>query len=115
GDPLTPELRHLCKLAKANFLANGHKIATADRQGNVFIWDLPVETKSVDDLRKLARLLSGDTVTPSGPVESSSSPPLSTIWQQLRTKYPSDFTTSPEDIAAWHEFEAENSELQQQW
>src|SRR5206468_11244257 len=91
------------------------EILTANHHGRAFIWNLPVEEKPAEDLRKLARLLSGDTVTPSGSVDSSGSQPLATIWKELRNKYPADFTTSTGEIAAWHQFEAQDSELQKQW
>jgi hypothetical protein len=69
----------------------------------------------VDDLRKLGCLLSGTAVAPSGEVISPHSESLEALWRQLQTRYPSGFATSTEEVADWHEFEAEESELEQQW
>jgi hypothetical protein len=69
----------------------------------------------VDDLRKLGRLLSGTTAAPPGETISPQSESLEALWRHLQTRYPSGFATSDEEVAAWHEFEAEESELAQQW
>jgi hypothetical protein len=68
----------------------------------------------IEDIRKIAYLLSGNA-TSSGQSSSSQSESLQIIWQRLQAKYPSSFTTSPQEIAAWYEFEAEESEAHQQW
>jgi WD40 repeat protein len=115
GDPLTPSLRHLRGLTKGRFLADARHLVMTDAVGNAWIWDLPVDDRPVEDLRLLARLLAGDTVTPSGNLPSSEPLSPAAIWQRLRTRYPASFTTSPEEISAWHEYQAAASELQQQW
>ena len=65
GDPLTPPLRHVATLANAKFLADGRWIVTSDGKGNFWKWNLPLDERPVDDLRKLGRLLSGTTVASS--------------------------------------------------
>ncbi|MDB6121940.1 MAG: repeat-containing protein [Pedosphaera sp.] len=115
GDPLTPPLRHNDALANAKFLADGRRIVTSDQPGNVRVWNLPVKETQVDDLRNLAHLLSNDPVTPQGRFTSSKTESIKISWQQLRTKYPDDFKTTGQEIAAWHEFEAESSEIEKHW
>ncbi|MGD0260967.1 MAG: serine/threonine-protein kinase [Verrucomicrobiota bacterium] len=115
GDPLTPPLQHVATLANAKFLADGRRIVTSDGKGNFWKWDLPLDERPVDDLRKLGRLLSGTTVAPPGNVNSPQSESLEALWRQLQTRYPSGFATSNEEVAGWHEFQAEESELEQQW
>jgi hypothetical protein len=115
GDPLTPPMRHVTTLVSACFLADGRRIATSDNQGEVWTWELAVDERPLDDLQRLALLLSGDTVAPS--VEWSLPPPetLGTIWQRLRTQYPAEFSVSSGRIAAWHESQAQDAELGKQW
>ncbi|MGO8930069.1 MAG: WD40 repeat domain-containing serine/threonine protein kinase [Limisphaerales bacterium] len=115
GDPLTPPLRHVATLANAKFLADGRWIVTSDGKGNFWKWNLPLDERPVDDLRKLGRLLSGTTVRPPGEVNSPQSESLEVLWRQLQTRCPSGFATSSQEVAGWHEFEAEESELEQQW
>jgi WD40 repeat protein len=115
GDPLTPALRHLHGVTKGRFLADGRHLVTTDGVGNTWIWDLPVDNRPVEDLRLLARLLAGDTVTASGNLPGSELQSPEAVWQRLRTRYPSSFTTSPEEISAWHEQQTAASELEGQW
>ncbi len=115
GDPLTPPLRHACPLTDAQFLVEGQRIVVSDLHGNHHIWVIPIEQRPADDVRKLARLLSGDKVVFSGSLPPPASESIKAIWQQLRNKYPSGFNTSTLEIAAWDDFEAEDSEQAQQW
>lgn len=115
GDPLTPPLRHLAKLVDARFLADGRGVITSDAEGNAWIWHLPVDGRPIEGFMLLARLLSGDTIAPSEGAGLWRMEPLQKVWQRLRAKYPRDFETSVEEIAAWHQFEAQDSELQEQW
>jgi len=114
GDPLTPPLRHLTPLMSAKFLPGNSRIITSDETGDTWTWNLPSVGMPVEDIRKIACLLSGNA-TSSSQSSSSQSESFQIIWQQLRAKYPSSFTTSPQEIAAWYEFEAEESEAHQQW
>jgi WD40 repeat protein len=118
GDLLTPPLRHVSGLVRANFLADGRHVFTRESNGNGWLWTLPVDERPADDLLDIARLLSGGNVTRSRQMLSSPSSPsrlLPDLWEHLRNKYPATFTVSPEDIAAWHEFQAEACESGQQW
>jgi WD40 repeat protein len=112
GEPLTPPLRSLSPLARAQFLADQSGIVTVDDQGGTQVWKLPVEQRPLSTLLSLARLLSSGTAAgpPAPPSES-----LEILWQRLRTHYAADFAISPAEITAWHEFEAQDSELQAQW
>ena len=117
GNPLTPPLWHANRLAGAQFLADGRRAVTTDQKGFTRVWDLPVnETLPLDDLQKLADLLSGNTPNPhGGGMASTRTESLGSLWDQLRRKYPSTFTTSTAEIEAWHQFQAEQSEADKQW
>ena len=62
----------------------------------------------------LAQVLSAGTVTSehlvAAPAES-----LKTIWPRLRRAYPADFSTSEKEVAEWHQAQAEESEMDEQW
>jgi WD40 repeat protein len=114
GDPLTPPLRNLAYLKSAKFLTGDSRMAVSDQAGNAWTWNLPLVEMPVEDAVKLAFLLSGNAIS-----SAQSSPPQSdspqAIWQRLQAEYPSDFTTSPQEITAWYEFEAEKSEAEHEW
>jgi WD40 repeat protein len=115
GDPLTPPLRHLTKLKDAMFLADGRRIVTHDTNEECRIWPLPVDDRPVVDLVDLSRLVSGHTETRFGRLILHGPDSLETNWKRLRSKYPSVFETSPGEIEKWHEYQAAECEIQQQW
>jgi WD40 repeat protein len=115
GDPLTPPLGHLMKLTDAMFLADGRHIVTHDGKNECRVWDLAVDGRPIDDLVTLSRLLSGHTETRFGQLSSEGSESLEVTWGRLRRKYPATFKTSTDEIEKWHEFQAEECEVQQQW
>jgi WD40 repeat protein/serine/threonine protein kinase len=115
GDPLTPPLSHLLPMSRVSFLPDGSHILTSTSLGDSWIWQLAADPRPVEDLLSLAWLLSGSVGV--APVETGhrSSASLETTWRQLRAKYPADFTVSPAQITAWHEFQANESEQENQW
>jgi WD40 repeat protein len=115
GDPLTPPLRHLTKLTDAAFLADGRRIVTHDANEECRVWQLALDDRPIDDLLLLSRLLSGHTETRFGPSTSERRESLEVSWKRLRSKYPSTFETSIEEIEQWHEFQAEECDVDQQW
>ena len=115
GGPLTPPLRHLGMLKAARFLPDGRRIVVEDPRGNVWVWQLSPDMKPIEDLRKIADLLSGETGAPSDGVGALPSGSSLRVWERLRRQYPNTFKTSPQENEAWHEFEAQQSENDQQW
>jgi WD40 repeat protein len=115
GDPLTPPLRHPARLVNACFSADGRRIVTSDRAGRSWTWELPVDERPVADLVDVAYLLAGDVVKASGRLPAPRPESLQTLWGRLRNKYPSTFTASEQEIAVWHEFQAEQCEAAGQW
>jgi WD40 repeat protein len=115
GEPLTPRLRHLQRLTGGRFLPGCRWIATSDQKGQAWLWEAPLDERPVEDLGAVAHLLSGSRPASARTSASSKEESLESLWRRLRAKYPSDFMTSSDEIAAWHELEAAKSELQQQW
>ena len=116
GGPLTPPLRHLKSPINAAFLDRGHTVVTAAAAGGeAWIWPLREDRRPSEDLVRLARLLSGDSVAAStGP---ASSPPLrlARLWEEPRHKYPANFAASPQDPADSHDLQAQQSESLGDW
>jgi len=115
GQPLTPPLRHLNELENAMFMADGRRILTFDVTGKARVWKLPLDDRPVEDLISLATLLSGSSVAPEGQLTSPQSEALESVWPRLRAKYPESFETAVEEVVTWHEFQAEESEMKQDW
>ncbi len=114
GYPLTLPLRHFAPVISARFLADGRRIVTIDDHGHSWIWKLPVDNRSIEDLSLVGRLVSGGIENfprvATQPLES-----LETIWGRLVSKHRSDFTTIPAEIASWHDSQAEESEENRKW
>lgn len=115
GDPLTPPLRHLAGLSKAAFLADGRHLYTQDTQGVCRIWNLPLEKRPIADLTALARLLSGHTEMRYGNQSSDHGQSLEDIWKRLDSQYPGAFNVSSDEVLRWHEIQAEQSDVEQNW
>jgi WD40 repeat protein len=115
GDPITPPFRHLVPLESARFLSDGLHIITVDINHIARIWKLPMDRKPVSDLQDIARLLSADSAISPDSLTTLQSGFIEDVLTQLRSKYPAEFTISPKEIEAWHEFEAEASEHDRQW
>src|SRR5207244_1448589 len=109
GDPLTPPFRHFDAVLSARFGADMRNIVTVDITQHERLWKLPQDGRPPMELTRLARLLSGGTIVPSGANSHRPADSLRSVWEQQRAGRPSDFATSAEEIAAWHDFETEES------
>jgi WD40 repeat protein len=110
GAPLTPWLRHLDELSEARFVCDQSKIISFDRYGNSWVWALPMDRRPLEDLRKLAELLSCGSAATSNPMEFPTTASLMQGFQQLKTKYPESFAATPDQISAWQNFRARKNE-----
>jgi hypothetical protein len=105
----------LTELTNAAFLADGRHIVTRDGNEECRIWPLPVDDRPVDDLVILSHLLSGQTETRFRNATPRQSESLEAAWKRLKSKYPLTFETSADEIERWHEFQAEECDVQKQW
>jgi hypothetical protein len=130
SSPITPQLRHHFPIEDVQFIANGRQVLAkstkpgqwtdwanpADPQPALWrSWDLAPDPRPVEDMVRVAQLLSGrrdDQISGGLPLGREA---LRACWSRLNTLYPSDFKVSPEEIAAWHRREAEASEKASQW
>jgi WD40 repeat protein len=115
GEPLTPPLRHPILPVQATFLPGALKVVTADSNGSTWLWDLSPVNGPVDDLALLSRFVSGDSLR--APSDTSPQQPeeVKAIWDRLRTNFPPAFTVSSNQVVAWHELQAQQSEKGKDW
>jgi hypothetical protein len=108
-------LRHLFPVITGRFCADGRNIITVDNRKAQRLWKLPLDERPVSELVTLAQLMSSGRVIVSG---GAASPQLSwfkDVWNRQRASYPADFTTAHRETAAWHDVQAQDSELQKEW
>jgi WD40 repeat protein len=92
GQPLTPLLRQSEAVALASFSPEGERLATTSKSGTVHIWDLRPDNRPVSDLQMLTKLLSGQKMhAASGSFIPFDTGDLGRTWQELRTRFPSEF------------------------
>jgi WD40 repeat protein len=113
-DPLTPPLQHAVALTGVVFLPGDRAIATTDGAGLSWLWPLPVDPRPVKDLTLLAQLLGGDRLN-SGLSTAAAAESTEALWNLFSTNYPADFSTTTNEIVAWHQHQAEESESTEQW
>lgn len=118
GEPLTPPLRHDWPFSHAQFVDDDRKILTRrsrKNKGESMLWELPIETRSLEELAELAKVLSGHRRDLTGAVLPQAPEALQAAWERLRVQHPKDFTVSQDDVINWHLREAEASENSKQW
>jgi WD40 repeat protein len=107
GQPLTPPLRHFW-VAFAAFSPDGHRALTASPSSGVGadmkvqVWDLEPYHRPSEDWIALAQLGSGRRIDAAGGLVPLTPAEFAKFWQQFRSRYPQDFTVSPEQAFAWH-------------
>ncbi len=110
GIALSPSLRHPVALSRVRFAPDSSKIITTARNGDSWVWQLPSDKRSVEDLKMLSEVLLSGTVTASNPMEFPKSTQLLENFERFRQKYPSSFVTSQEQAYEWSAFQARESE-----
>ena len=113
GEVATPLFKQP-DLLDAAFAPDGLSVLTVGADGTCRWWDLAPETRPIEDLVHLAQLLSAYRIDQKGLIPCPADMVME-HWRSLRLKYPRDFFTSPELLAAWHLQEAHDAEKTAQW
>src|SRR5262249_40063546 len=71
-------------------------------KGEARVWDLGTEGRPVEDLLLVGQVLAGHRIGATGSTEPLEPSAYTDAMQALRTKYPGDFATLPEQLLAWH-------------
>jgi WD40 repeat protein/tRNA A-37 threonylcarbamoyl transferase component Bud32 len=114
GQPVSPPLfrRFLNppragETPQASFSPDGHHILTPGEGQSERAWDLHPDDRPLDDLRQLTGLLWGNQLDATGGVTPLDAGAVKDAWQRLRSKYPRDFSVSPEQVRAWNRYNGE--------
>jgi len=73
------------------------------------------DNRPVEDLVSLARMLAVGRIDAGGNLVPLELNELKGAWTTLRQKYPKQFASTPEEIAAWHQREAADCETDGDW
>jgi WD40 repeat protein len=118
GAPLTPYLPHISGLRDVGFV--GGNLITSDRparggEGHSWLWVLQADNRPVEDLSKVARLLTAGVVSPAAPHRRFASESFQADWDFLRSKYMAGFSVTTNEVLAWHEYQAQTAETRSNW
>jgi WD40 repeat protein len=96
GLPVTPLLAYAEPIALASLAPDAHRLVVRGQNGAGAVWDLSPDVRPVDDLLRLTRVLSGQTLDArSGGFEPMEPVSLREAWPLLRTSFPREFGSSP--------------------
>jgi WD40 repeat protein len=106
GQPITPPLLHPDGVRHVSFSLDGRWLLTTSGR-TARLWDLSPDSRPTADLIRRAQLLRAGRIDQAGGYELLTVPEIRDAWQTLRTKYPQDFTVTPDQVRDWHRREAE--------
>jgi hypothetical protein len=127
-------LLHRDSVRYAEYSPDGQRLVTASFDGTARVWDLAPYNWTFDEFVRVAQLFSGRRVDETGalvsfdpPISAANRPPstnlleeilatlrqrpkttsdLPSLWQTLKSKHATAFSSSSTDLLAWHEREA---------
>jgi WD40 repeat protein len=105
GQPITPPLLHP-GVQYASFSLNSRGVLTTGGR-TTHLWDLSPDNRLTEDLIRRAQLFRTRRIDQAGGFEPLTFAEFQDAWQTLRSKYPQDFTVTPDQVRAWHRREAE--------
>jgi WD40 repeat protein/tetratricopeptide (TPR) repeat protein len=108
GLPVTPPLLSGKQVSWAAFTPDSRRVLTASAS-TVRTWELSPDPRPVDDLVRLAQVLSRHRMSDSGTIISLAANDLQKEWQALRSKYPEEFRHDCPDMPSWHRQEVEDA------
>ncbi len=111
---MTPPLHHFFPLVSARFVGDHNSILTFDSKKTQRLWELHVEERPADELDLFSRFMSGEIASPSDAVALDNKA-VSNCWIRLRSTRPEDFMISTDYVVEWHNFRAQQSELDGNW
>jgi tetratricopeptide (TPR) repeat protein len=86
----------------AEFSPDGRRIATGSYTGGGLLWTLEPDRHSVDELERLAQVLSGTRVDAGGAAVALRTEEFRAAYEDLRRRDPEVFASSRDQVAAWH-------------
>jgi hypothetical protein len=102
GWPITPPLRREQVISDARFSPDGRRLATACASGDVLLWNLQPDSRPLEDLVRVAELLSGTRVEAEGASVPITTEQLREVYEALHNKAPETFAPSRAQVIGWH-------------
>jgi WD40 repeat protein/serine/threonine protein kinase len=107
GQPVTPPLWHDHLVLGIEFSRDGRQLRTWSRDGLARLWDLVPDDRPAADIALHAQVLSGYRLDRFGVLERIPPPEQRRALDELKKKYPAEFSTTPEQLRAWHRYQAQ--------
>jgi WD40 repeat protein len=85
GEALTLPLQHAGVVISARFVSGGRQVLTETKDGRTWLWDLPHEKRTVEELKTLAQLLSGQRASRASESVLQIEEVVWESWQRLHT------------------------------
>jgi len=105
GQPVTPPLAHAGVVWSAAFGRGGQWVVTASDDGSARVWDVAPDDRLPADIVAWGQLLSAHTLDDAGGAIPLNAKELRRLWDDLRARYPAEFTVTPAAARAWRERE----------
>ncbi|HEY7120611.1 MAG TPA: protein kinase [Tepidisphaeraceae bacterium] len=99
GQAVTPWLPHAKVITQMAFGSDSRRVLTIGEDRRLRVWNIAPDPRPVEDLRKLAKLLSGRSLDQSGGEMPLRPDEFNALWRELATKYPSEFSSRGAVIA----------------
>jgi WD40 repeat protein len=119
GEPITPPLKHRSNVRHVAFSSDGQRLAlaggSADKLGEVRIWELQANRLPLRDLERIARLLAAAEIGEMSGLDGLSTEVIVRLWSELRSTHPELFSVSQEERIRWHQTQAEECEHRANW
>lgn len=102
GQPVTPPLLHESFVNHVMFHPLTNKIVTASWDRSARIWELTFDERAEKDLIQFARVYASSKIDETGSLQSLNPKTELIPWfQELKAKYPADFSVTPEQARRW--------------
>ncbi|MBX3745078.1 MAG: protein kinase [Verrucomicrobiae bacterium] len=88
GDLLAEFRGHSHPVHRVSFTPDDRGILSSSLDGTARLWPIPSDPRPLDDLRRLAHVLSGRRINASGRVAAAKAGEISDAWNLLRDRYP---------------------------
>jgi len=102
GQPVSPPLMHRYSLASAAFSSSGNRMVTTE-DDSAHIWNTSSDNRLASDWCKIAKLIYTYEIDERGNLLRLPTDQLQSLFQELRSKYPADFSVTPQQARTWRE------------